>query len=223
MCVLDRFQMLNADQPADPARIDRLFERDEIGRVTQHVADADDGLLFQCQIADGRALLFGRSDRFLEQEVVSRFQRLHGGSVVQVVGQADHDCIGEFRHLESFRPVVELVLFLDAMLFGHLLLAELVDVGHADHLHALGKSFGVRGIGVSPAAGAENDDGYGPVYLCFQPSDRTFEVFFVLCKSFRECCGSDGRSYDGESHQSQKFQSVHCSGFVVKNQVRLQI
>ena len=85
VCVLDRLEMLNADQPADLTRIDRLLECDEVGGVAQHVANADDRLLFQRQIADGRALLLGGGDRFFEQEVIPHLQSLHGGGIVQVV------------------------------------------------------------------------------------------------------------------------------------------
>ena len=91
------------------------------------------------------------------------------------------------------------------MLFGHLLLAVLVDVGHADHPHTLGKSFGIGGIGFPSAAGAEDDDGYGFVDIGLQPPNRTFKVFFFLRELFRECRGCYGRSHDGKPHQSQKL------------------
>ena len=66
MSILYRLEMLYADESADFARVDNLFEGDEIGGIAQHMAHPHESILAQGQVAYVGTLFFGGSDGFFE-------------------------------------------------------------------------------------------------------------------------------------------------------------
>lgn len=104
MDMIHRLEMLDAHQVADPFGIDHLFQLQEIGRIAQHMRQADD-LLFVAGMGDQPAALVKRlRDRLFEQDIVTQVERPHTGFVMQVVGRRDNDRIGEFRPVEHLLP-----------------------------------------------------------------------------------------------------------------------
>ena len=172
MGILYGLEVLYADELPDFARVDNLFQGNEVRGIAQHVAYPHDGLLFQGQVAYVGALFFGGGNRFFEQDVVAHFESLHARLVVQVVGQAEHDGIGHLGAGEGLFPIGEPVLLRHVVVFAHVLQPQPVDVGHAHDFHAVGVAFGIAGVDVSAVAGTEYEKGHRSV-------DRGFQIFYL--------------------------------------------
>ncbi len=159
--VLDRLEMLDADDLPDRTRLHQLAHAHEIGRVAQHVTHADDpaGLLRQCQ--DIPALLLGRRDRLLEQYVVTEPQRRHRGPVVQVIGRADDDRVRELRALEYVLPGDDAVPLWNRVLRRVPLLADRDRLRDTDDLQPVRVRRSVVPIDVAARACPERDGRYG--------------------------------------------------------------
>ena len=81
--MIHRLEMLDAHQVADPFGIDHLFQLQEIGRIAQHMRQADD-LLFVAGMGDQPAALVKRlRDRLFEQDIVTQVERPHTGFVMR--------------------------------------------------------------------------------------------------------------------------------------------
>ncbi|MBP1770690.1 MAG: hypothetical protein H6P96_1308 [Candidatus Aminicenantes bacterium] len=155
--VLDRLEVLDADDPAEPAAGDDVPHHPEVGRVTQDVADADDRPLEPGPVEDVAALRPGLGDGLLEEEIVSPVQGGHRRTVVEMVGGRDDDGIAELGAVESPFPGRPAALRRDAVGLGQERVTIRNWLGYPDDLELFRKGLGIGRI--DPAAAARPHDG----------------------------------------------------------------
>ena len=159
MGILDRFHVLDADHVPDHPAPDGGPQGQEIRRIAEHMADADDPAGLQGLVADGLALFLGLGDRLFQQDVIAQVQGLHAGLVMAVVrGGDDHD-IREFLSAgEYFPEMAETHLGGHAMGIAEAVFPMVQNVRNADDFHGLREHLGIARIDVAPVAAADDDD-----------------------------------------------------------------
>ncbi len=158
--VLDRFEVLDADEFADGPGLDRFPQFDKIRCIAQHVANGDDTPGFFSQGEDLAAFLFAGRNGFFQQNVVTCFQGGYTGAIVQVIGRADDDRVGKFRPLEHPFPGIKTLIIGDVVLFCVPLVADRDGLGYAHDIHFFRITDRKIAVHIPPVAGPEGDDGH---------------------------------------------------------------
>ncbi len=157
---VDAFELIDADECAEGARVDDFLDFLIDGRVAHGVADGDDAVGSLAHGVDGDAIFEGAGHGFLKEHVVAEFHGLEsGGDVLAVHGGVDEE-IADLADLgEEFRPGAESHIFGDV--------AAVADPGSA-----IGERFGdgddPSEVGVcidhvrevAPASAAAEDDDF---------------------------------------------------------------
>ena len=143
------------------ARIDDLLDFDEVGMVTQHVADPYDHPFAPCRLGDPYAFGQGLRDGLLQQDVVARFDGLHAGFEVHVFGCGDQHGVGRDGVLEKPVVILETLRGAESEFFGDGAAAERVEFHDADEFQPLGMPDGVFQILVRAVSRADGYDRHG--------------------------------------------------------------
>ena len=224
---LDWLHVLDTDDLADHAGIERGIHCPEIRAVAEDMADSYDAAVFVSLLRNVGTLLLRLRHRFLKKTVISPFQCLHTWSVMNIVRCRNHHCISEFRNSEHLAPVSETMFFRNAELVAHGIFPAFADIGHAYDLHAFREHLGILGISASTVACSDDDNLYRSVLdICLEPFYREIKFRICRCRRFRtksdslagsfyslagsEKCGS-GRN---EAEALEKFLSIHSYQFM---------
>ena len=179
-------QVADGDDFAQFARVDDLFDPDEIGVITQDVAHADDHSFAAGRLFDSAAFGKGLCDRFFEQHVVTGLDGFHAGFEMLVLGGGDQHGVGREGIFEKTVVVRETPLRLQPESLGGRAAAYFVDLHHTREFQPFGVPDCVFEVFVGAVPGSDGND-RNRFRVCTDV--HSFEV----CRSGRHSVASSGR------------------------------
>ena len=159
-------EVADRDDPAQLARVDDLLDLDEIGMVSQDVADADDDPFAPRRFGDAAAFGQRLRDRFFEQDVITRLDGLHARLEVHVLGRSDQDGVGRDGVFEKAFVVGEALFGLQSEFGGDCVAADVVEFRYADQFQPVGIPDRVFEVFVGTVARPDGYDRDGLRFAC---------------------------------------------------------
>ncbi len=155
--MLNRLKMLDAHQLTQHTGINHLLDFAIVGRVAQHMADRHDAIVALSQVQNILTLLPRLGDRLFKQHIVAQCKRLHGRTVMQMIGRCDDDSIGKARLFKDILPSLEAIAYLDIVFLRIAFLTDSNGLCHSHNINFIGVLQCIIAIDIAPAARTQHD------------------------------------------------------------------
>ena len=156
--VSHRFQMLYRHDFSNGTAVDQFFEFARVVRITQHMTDGKDDVIFFRSRDQIPTFLQRGSQRFFDEDIVFAFsERQCRFQMLFILCGNDHG-IGKFFQLQDLMPIFETPFFRNIMKIANAVAEKIAGFCHSCHLSPFGKMKQMFCIDRTASTAADDDD-----------------------------------------------------------------